>query len=58
MPKAPRADEWVDTRRGQLSERASTWIAGLLGTLTKERELRRIEHACLDQHEAQGTIRQ
>jgi hypothetical protein len=34
------------------------WIAETLGVLRKERELRKIEHACLDEHEARGTIRQ
>ena len=50
VPLPPRADEWVEVKQGValLSERAATWVQGLLGTLTKERELRRLEHECVD----------
>jgi hypothetical protein len=58
IAKAPRGDEWVDKDRGQLSERAAVWVGALLGTVDKEREYRRIEHACLDKHEKRGDIRQ
>jgi hypothetical protein len=60
LPKAPRGDQWIETRdaKARLSERAAAWIAELLATVRKERELRRIEHACLDEHEARGAIRQ
>jgi hypothetical protein len=52
----PAEDEWVDSHG--LSERAAVWITELLATVTKERSYRRIEHQCLDAHEARGTIRQ
>jgi hypothetical protein len=55
--KAPREDEWID-RAGRVSEALLNWIDSILGTVRKERELRKIEHACLDQHEARGDIRQ
>jgi hypothetical protein len=42
----------------RLSEAAATWIADLLGIVTTERGLRKVEHACLDRHEAEGLIRQ
>ena len=57
IARAPRSGDWVDVA-GRLSERAATWIAELLGTVDKERELRSIEHACLDEHERRGDIRQ
>lgn len=57
MGKAPRADDWVD-KAGRASEPLVTWVAELLGTVAKERELRKVEHACLDAHEARGDIRQ
>jgi hypothetical protein len=60
LSKACPADRWIETRDGKarLSECAVAWIAETLGVLRKERELRKIEHACLDEHEARGTIRQ
>jgi hypothetical protein len=63
---APRAQDWVECKPqpGQklpactLSETAANWIAELLGTLTKERSLRKVEHACLDDAEKRGLIQQ
>ncbi len=54
---APREGEWVD-KAARLSKEAATWIAELLGIIDKERELRAVEHACLDTHERKGFIRQ
>ena len=67
MPQAPRADEWLSwippstgspVGAALLSEKAATWIAEVLAGRREERELRRIEHKCLDDHEAKGLIRQ
>jgi hypothetical protein len=67
VPGAPRAGEWVawippstgsPVGVALLSERAATWIAEILGLLKTERDLRQIEHKCLDEHEAKGLIRQ
>lgn len=57
IAKPPREDAWVD-KAARLSKEAADWISELLGTVRKERELRAIEHACLDQHAARGDIRQ
>lgn len=68
VPAPPAKGEWVEwvpavpgsalQGAARLSERASAWIAGLLGTVAKERSLRGLEHACLDSHEKKGLIRQ
>lgn len=58
---APGAAEWVscDTPAScRLSEHAVTWIAELLGTVIKERALRKVEHDCLDDAEKRGLIQQ
>ena len=62
---APAADQWVDATPGvmgagmaRLSEKAAVWIIELLGTVKKERDYRKIEHECLDEHEKKGLIRQ
>jgi hypothetical protein len=63
---APAADAWVAWFPGSttaqaaavLSEQAVTWIAEVLGTIKKERQLRGIEHDCLDGLEKKGLIRQ
>jgi hypothetical protein len=54
------ADDWIEDAGGaaRLSECAVGFITEVLGTLAKERKLRKIEHACLDEHEKRGTIRQ
>lgn len=64
---APRPDEWIDYTppmpghaqgSARLSERAVLWIVDVLGVVRKQRGLREIEHACLDDAEAKGLIRQ
>ena len=54
IPPAPRKEEWV--LDGMLSERAALWVVELLGIADMERELRGVEHDCLDDHEKRGVI--
>ncbi len=66
IPAAPDAANWIDCSpvpgssipACRLSETASEWIAELLGIVTKERKLRKVEHQCLDDAEKQGLIQQ
>ncbi len=51
---APRADDWLSTVESaggkvvRLSEDAAKWVIQVLGIATQERQLRKIEHQCLD----------
>lgn len=66
ISKAPAADRWIEVKGAsaagdayaRLSEEAANWITELLGTLTKERKLRKVEHECLDTAEKRGLIQQ
>ena len=44
--------------RARLSEKAVSWIRDILALLDKEREYRKVEHGCLDEHEKKGDITQ
>ena len=63
----PAASEWVEWRpptpgqaqgTARLSEAAVLWIAETLAVTATLRELRRVEHECLDDAERRGLIRQ
>lgn len=64
---APRSDEWIESvparpgasaEAARLSEKAVAWIVDTMGVVTKLRGLREVEHACLDEAEKKGLIRQ
>lgn len=63
----PKADEWIEwnpprpgktTGEARLSEKAVTWVLDVLNVLRVSEGLRKVEHDCLDAHEAKGLIRQ
>lgn len=67
VPKEPGADEWVEWNpprpgktegEARLSERAVTWILDVLKVVQVSEGYRKVEHNCLDAHEAKGLIRQ
>jgi hypothetical protein len=64
---APRSDEWIEYTppkpgepqgAARLSERAVTWVIDAMAVVAKLRGLREVEHACLDDAEKKGLIRQ
>lgn len=67
VPKEPKADEWIEWNpprpgktegEARLSERAVNWIIEVLGVVRVSEGYRKVEHNCLDAHEAKGLIRQ
>lgn len=68
MPREPKADEWLEwlparpgtggTGEARLSQQAVNFVIDLYTTIRIDRGLRSKEHQCLDEHEAQGLIRQ
>lgn len=65
VPREPAADQWLEwtpsttgSGSARLSEKAVTWVIEVLGVVRVSEGLRAAEHACLDNHEAKGLIRQ
>lgn len=65
LAAAPRSTEWITCAPAlnkqeecTLSEKAALWIVEALTLLQAERKIRGGEHACLDEHEKAGIIRQ
>jgi len=57
--------EWIPPKPGaggageaRLSQRAVDWILDVLRVVRVSEGYRRVEHDCLDAHEAKGLIRQ
>ena len=68
VPREPKADEWIEWippkpgmpagGEARLSQKAVNFVIDLYTTIRIDRGLRSTEHACLDEHEAKGLIRQ
>jgi hypothetical protein len=67
VPVEPKADEWIEWNpprpgkvegEARLSEKAVNFVIDLLGWGMTIESLRKVEHKCLDEHEAKGLIRQ
>lgn len=67
VPPEPRDTEWVTyyppsppATQGMavLSEKAVLWIIDVLSVAKERKDLRQVEHDCLDQAEKKGLIRQ
>lgn len=68
VPVEPKADEWIEwipprpgsnsNGEARLSEKAVNFVLDLFNVVTVEKGLRKVEHECLDDHEAKGLIRQ